>query len=253
MSKPIINAQEALDLLNQGKSDSDIMARFKLSMHGLQSLFTKLIAAGLVHENDLDKRFPNKSEFVTISQETNSDDEIESPKPVRKKKVREIKAAELLKDIQAGLKDHDIMDKYRLSAKGFRSIIDQLLKAKLISQPEMDSRIVANEETVDLLGIMRKLGLDNTAAKKEPQIPLECIACGAPQTVEFEECPVCGVNIKEYKVKKAYKERIAASVWKCPACGKPQDRVYDECPVCGIVIAKIQKLNSTNTGEAPEL
>jgi predicted RNA-binding Zn-ribbon protein involved in translation (DUF1610 family)/uncharacterized protein (DUF433 family) len=247
MSKPVINAQEALDLIRAGKSDSELMARFNLSAKGLQSLFIKLVRAGALDQAELDRRFPDRLESVTISAESEAQTgQAPLQQPPQKPTPApgpSIKAGEALKDIRLGMSDSDLMDKYRLSAKGLQNLFDQLVKAGAIGQSELDRRFSSKEETVDLLGIIRKLGLDYTAVKSEEKkpIPSRCVACGAPQTFEFEECPMCGVNIKEYKEKKVRENRAASAVWKCPACGRPQEKEYDECPVCGVIVSRFKK------------
>ncbi len=246
MSKPVINAQEALDLIRAGKSDSELMAKFNLSAKGLESLFIKLLRAGALNQAELDKRFPDRQGSVTISGESEglTIQRTAQVSPQKQTPVGppSIKAGEALRDIRSGMSDSDLMDKYRLSAKGLQDLFDQLVQAGAISQSELDHRFSSVDETVDLLGIIKRLGLDHTAAKNEEvRIPSRCVACGAPQTFEFEECPMCGVNIKEFKAKKAMEDRIAAAVWKCPACGRPQDEEYEECPVCGIIVSRFRK------------
>jgi uncharacterized protein (DUF433 family) len=242
MSKPVINAQEALDMIRAGKSDSELMAKFNLSAKGLQSLFIKLIRAGALDQAELDKRFPDRLGSVTISGESEGLPGQASPQRQTPAEPPSIGALEALRRIRSGMSDSDLMDKYRLSAKGLQNLFDKLVKAGAISQSELDRRFASREETVDLLGIIRKLGLDKTAVKSEEKsIASRCVACGAPQTFEFEECPMCGVNIKDYRAKKELENRIATAVWKCPACGKPQDKEYEECPVCGIIVSRFQK------------
>jgi hypothetical protein len=46
--------------------------------------------------------------------------------------------------------DAQLMDKYRLSARGLQSVLDKLLDAKLITQAERDWRPVDYEDTVTL-------------------------------------------------------------------------------------------------------
>lgn len=54
--KPIIDAWDALRCIRSGMSDSDLMKRYKISAKGVQSLFRKLIAEGVVDKAVIDSR-----------------------------------------------------------------------------------------------------------------------------------------------------------------------------------------------------
>jgi hypothetical protein len=86
---------------------------------------------------------------------------------------RRITAREILADVKRGLSDPTLMEKYKLSAQGLQSVFQKLLKAGVITQTELDSRIPLGERTVDI-------GL------------YICTACGNIQGTEFTKCPRCG-------------------------------------------------------------
>jgi DNA-binding response OmpR family regulator len=54
--KPVINAAEAANLIRSGIDDLTLMRRYNLSRKGLQSLFRKLVAAGIIHQSQLESR-----------------------------------------------------------------------------------------------------------------------------------------------------------------------------------------------------
>ena len=54
--KLIISAETAAEDLRSGMSDSDMMQKYKLSPKGLLSLYKKLLEAGIVDEEDMDRR-----------------------------------------------------------------------------------------------------------------------------------------------------------------------------------------------------
>ncbi len=58
-------------------------------------------------------------------------------------------AREVMLDIRAGLRDEDLMTKYRLSAEGLKSLFDKLIAANLLSWEEIDAR-QANKETTPI-------------------------------------------------------------------------------------------------------
>lgn len=63
---------------------------------------------------------------------------------------KKISAGDFVKDLRLQMTDAELMDKYRLSAKGLKSVLDKLLEAKLITQAEHDWRPVDYEDTVVL-------------------------------------------------------------------------------------------------------
>ncbi len=246
MPKPIIDAQEALDLIRAGKTDAELTAKYNLSLKGLQSLFSKLVRAGALTESDLANRCPDRSACVGLAQGLPSGREGLSRNTSETQSTsgeRVIRAVDAIRDILAGLNDSEMMEKYKLSAKGLQDLINQLVAADLITQYDVERRAFGEEQSVDLLHVIRRLGMDAMTGlgRANSHVPSRCVACGASQTAEFDECPVCGVNIPEFKARKLYEERLATAVWKCPSCGKPQDKEYDECPACGVIVSKVKK------------
>jgi hypothetical protein len=89
---------------------------------------------------------------------------------------RKITAREVLEDIRLGKNDSNLMQKYNLSAQGLQSVFRKLLRAGLITQKELDDRIPASEQTVDI-------GL------------FVCPACGNIQGKEWVTCPRCQFSL----------------------------------------------------------
>jgi hypothetical protein len=89
---------------------------------------------------------------------------------------RKITAREVLEDIRFGKSDSNLMQKYSLSAQGLQSVFRKLLRAGLITQKELDDRIPASEQTVDI-------GL------------FVCPACGNIQGKEWVTCPRCQFSL----------------------------------------------------------
>lgn len=61
-----------------------------------------------------------------------------------------LSAKQVLADIQSGITDDQLIQKYGISAKGLQSFVGKLIKAGLITQAEMDQRSKAFEQTVGL-------------------------------------------------------------------------------------------------------
>ncbi len=243
MTKPKIDAQEALAYIRSAKSDTELMAIYNLSSRGLQSLFKKLIAAGVLSVAEIEERMPGFAKEALLSEQA-------APPKTR---GAEINVKEAVADIRAGMDDARLMEKYRLTSKGLVSMMDQLAKAGVIERSEIDARMPAFDATVDLMDVMKRFGFDRASSSRaDEKVPEKCVACGAPQTIELEVCPACGVNIDEFKGGKIPARPTdtpqtppAEPAWICPACDRPQDRPYEECPVCGVIVEKFQKRDSS--------
>lgn len=66
MPKIKINAQDVLDDIGAGMDDSLLMEKYRLSARGLDSLFRKLLDAGIIKESDLDRRMPLRENTVIV-------------------------------------------------------------------------------------------------------------------------------------------------------------------------------------------
>ena len=63
---------------------------------------------------------------------------------------RRIDAKDIVKDLRSRMTEAQIMDKYRLSARGLQSVLKKVLEAGLITQSEYDWRPVNYEDIVIL-------------------------------------------------------------------------------------------------------
>jgi hypothetical protein len=252
MGKPIIDAKQALDFIRSGLDDNALMKRYKLSARGLQSLFRKLIESGAITRDELDER---SSTFVARAfreDENEAPDRAESvvettekphPPSDPAKDVREV-----VKDIRTGMGDDELMDKYRLTSGGLQRLFDHLLKVRMIRESDLEERNAYFDSTVNLLDFMQNLGLDRKPAAMEPTKTVEkCPACGAAQTIRFEECSECGVNMQQYLKRQEIQKKSAHARYKCPACKRPWDKMFEECPICGIVVSKLSKTQKTDS------
>ena len=68
---------------------------------------------------------------------------MQAPKP-------KLNARDVMLDICAGLRDEDLMSKYRLSAKGLTSLFNKLIAANLLSPEQLEARQAHKETTVDI-------------------------------------------------------------------------------------------------------
>ncbi|GEM_PF-1767978 len=128
MPKPRISAKAVVGDLKRGLSDSDLMARYGVSERGLQSLFQKLLNAGLVDKPTLESR--NSPPGGTP----------QPPSP------RKISPKELSDDVKAGLADDQLMEEYGLTQQQLPRLFTKLIEKGFISQSDLDNRYSAPGE-----------------------------------------------------------------------------------------------------------
>lgn len=239
MAKRKIDAKEAVHYIRLGLDDYALMARYNLSAQGLQSLFRKLVVAGAISQAELDARsYLSATIPIPVDEEEEVLEEAQAPKEARLPQ----QVVEIIRDVRAGMGDSDLMTKYQLSSRGLQRLFEKLMAAKLITQADLDKRVTTMEATVDLMWLIKELGMDKHGANPEPKTSpvFTCPACGAPQTIDFEECAECGVNIPQFKKMQELKRREAQAKWKCPACGRTWEKDHDECPICGVIVSKLK-------------
>ena len=66
MEKRKITAREVLRDIRSGLSDQDLMEKYTLSAQGLQSVFHKLVSAGVISQPELDDRVPISERTVDL-------------------------------------------------------------------------------------------------------------------------------------------------------------------------------------------
>lgn len=92
---------------------------------------------------------------------------------------RTINAKEAVSDIRLGMTSDDLMQKYRLSAKGLDALFRKLVGAGLLHENEL------HRQPHDAPSAMH--------------VAWKCPACGAAQTREYAECPQCGVIVAKFQ------------------------------------------------------
>ncbi len=133
MPKPIIkvNTKQAVDLIQSGASDAFLMEAFGLSSVGLRKLFKKLMDANEIHQFELDERPQSAMQPQTVNVSGILAD-------ISKKAV--VNADEVVKDINSGMSDTELRQKYRLSPVGLESLFKKLVSAGEIMQFQLDGR-----------------------------------------------------------------------------------------------------------------
>ena len=74
--------------------------------------------------------------------------EREPEKRISGPEKRQVSAKEIVKAIRSGATDSQLMEKYKLTAKGLQSLFQKLLQAKVLKPSEIYGRLTAYDETV---------------------------------------------------------------------------------------------------------
>lgn len=126
--KAAVSAKGILEDLAAHLSDRDLMKKHGLSKKGLTSVYRKLLNRGLVTRRFLAERMGVETRDITVSLSGRGS-----------LKVR-ISSAQVVEDIAASLSNDQLMHKYKLSPRGFRSLLQKLYDKGLLSRGELAGR-----------------------------------------------------------------------------------------------------------------
>ncbi len=164
MAKRQIVVKDALKDIRSGMSDIWIMRKYRLDARGLQSLLKKLLERGDLKPEEVEERITGltNAKVLTDAQVAELSEEMQRVKEHKPAAPgdRTVKAVELVRDIRAGVDDYDLMEKYSLSAKGLKNVLDKLVQAGSITRKELDQRMPSYDSTVDLRDVVYDMGLD---------------------------------------------------------------------------------------------
>jgi len=127
--RTVVSAKEVLQDLADNLSNEELMEKHDLSKKGLTKMFNKLLIKGLISKSALADRLGVTTDEVTIT--------LRGGKRPTKAVVN---ASEVLQDIADNMTDAQIMRKYKLSAKGLRSMMRKLYRRGLITKTTLTRR-----------------------------------------------------------------------------------------------------------------
>jgi hypothetical protein len=89
---------------------------------------------------------------------------------------------EFLSDFRSALTDRELREKYKLSARGFVSLIKALLAQEIISSVDLAKR--------------REMSVKRDLARESEFLAglYICRNCSHPSPIPFDRCPACGAN-----------------------------------------------------------
>jgi hypothetical protein len=193
VAKRQIRVREALKDLRSGMNDVELMAKYHLAARGLQSLFQKLVEAGMLTRKELDARLPGLMDNAQSPAplRRSDDDSWTLKRGPRREAGRPIKASEAVRDIRAGMDDGVLMAKYQLTVRGLQDLFDKLVHANVVTRSELDSRMPSFDSTVDLRDMIKDLKFGDTVAASRPPVkgPLRALGpTGLPRPPQPEMC-----------------------------------------------------------------
>lgn len=120
----------------------------------------------------------------------------------------EIKASEVLRDIKSGMSDEALKERYKLSDKGLQSLFAKLIKAKALTQSELDARSGKPKEPETAEFDFQPTVAYSDLSDGLPEAPgTEPSAEAAPPPPRRKQCPHCGAD-------------IPANAARCGHCGQ---------------------------------
>jgi len=134
IEKLLINAEEALNCIRSGMSDTALMRKFRLSAKGLQSLFTKLLTAKLISQSELGERLSGPQTGLLLDEQAGEHFAVGSSGP-------SIASTNILDVIRAGTSRDSLREQYNISDRQLDAFLDELVCKNLITQGELDIRL----------------------------------------------------------------------------------------------------------------
>ncbi|MEW6349550.1 MAG: hypothetical protein AB1646_10850 [Thermodesulfobacteriota bacterium] len=126
-----IAADEAVRDIRGGLDDVELMRKYGLSATKVESLFVKLVKAGVLSEAELEGRMSASQRSHVV--------EVDGIPEFGERKAA-VKASEILKALESGMSDIALMNEYNLSVKGLNSLYAKLVAMGKIDQAELDAR-----------------------------------------------------------------------------------------------------------------
>jgi Mor family transcriptional regulator len=161
MVKREIFAKEILNDIKSGMDDVNLSQKYKLTVKGLDSVFRKMIAAGLISQQELNARKIGYEEAVDFSGHSTVHEQESALIPSNMKQfderdairgepaqLRKLKAKDVAKDVYSGMGDTLLMKKYRLNPEQLESVLRKLLEADLITHMQLYERTSISDSQI---------------------------------------------------------------------------------------------------------
>jgi len=135
--KTAVSAKAILEDLAARMSDRELMKKHKITQKGLTSVYRKLLNRGLITRRFLAERMGIETRDISVHLAGRGSS-----------KVR-ISSAQVVGDIAASLSNDQLMEKYQLSSRGFKRLLQKLYDKGLLSRAELmgRTRLLEQQET----------------------------------------------------------------------------------------------------------
>ena len=169
--------------VRSGVTGLEIMQKFQLSNSGLQNVCQELLTEGLLGPAEMQGIKPPIDDGASVHSEGRQIPRRFSEKGREAVPKRQLKAAEFLSDIRAGMDDAGLMHKYGLSAHEVLKVMSKLIWRGLMSPAELEQR--------------------RSLAKTVYMPVFKCSSCNEITYMKLEKCPHCGASMKNLNKKKS--------------------------------------------------
>jgi len=194
-------------------------------------------------------------------------------------KRTKVAGSQAVNDIRTGMDDADLMEKYRLSAKGLQSMFRKLLEMGRIEPSEMLQRIATGRESdwhpagslgrerhdIDISAVIRDIrtGVHDFDLVEKYDLSLrglqelfdQLVRSGLLDPTDFDRRNPNFDSIVDLTGRitrpgaagaaapnaPAPEEEVIDLKWECPVCGIFQGREYAKCPECGALVALLRR------------
>ncbi len=157
--KRTVKAQEVVNDIRAGITDSYLMKKYDLTSRQLELLLQKLVAKGYLTEQELDSRISLEDTavtkaFIDVQQSVEALDDTEVTALITQGRrttgspKRKIKTRNLVEDIKAGVNDSQLMQKYELAANQLEYMLARLLDSGKVTEQQLEERISLSDTSI---------------------------------------------------------------------------------------------------------
>ncbi len=169
--------------VRSGMTSTELTEKYQLSNSGLQNVCQKLLSEGFLETANIERLNSALDNGRSLHNERRQIPGRFPEKAKAARAKRQVKPAEFLSDVRAGLDDAGLMQKYRISAHEVLKVMSKLIWRGLMSPTELHMR--------------RSLA-------KTVYLPIfKCPSCNEITYEKLEKCPHCGVAKKNLNEKKS--------------------------------------------------
>ena len=154
-----INVKVIVDDILNGMTDSHLMAKYDLTERQLVRLLQKMVSRGHLTQDQLDDRLylddtDVTREYIDLQNSIREMDDAEvstiiaQAQPKMSDGKPTISRKKFLNDVQAGINDVQLMEKYKLAANQLEHMLERLLDSGQVTQKDLEDRMSITESSI---------------------------------------------------------------------------------------------------------